>query len=52
LNDGQARPGVPIYTEISNQLQIVISEVLAGTRTADAAVDEAIARVNRAADRS
>jgi len=51
LNDGQARPGVPIYTEISNQLQIVISEVLAGTRTADTAVDEAIARVNRAADR-
>ena len=51
LNDGQARPGVPIYTEISNQMQIVISEVLAGTRKADAALDEAITRVNRAANR-
>jgi multiple sugar transport system substrate-binding protein len=51
LKDGQARPGFPIYTEISNQLQIAISEVLAGSRQPEAALDTAIARVNRAAAR-
>ena len=51
LKDGQARPGYPIYTEISNQLQIAISEVLAGTREPKAALDIAIERVNREAAR-
>jgi multiple sugar transport system substrate-binding protein len=51
LKQGQARPGFPIYTEISNQLQIAISGVLAGTLTAEAAVDEAAAQVAKAAAR-
>jgi multiple sugar transport system substrate-binding protein len=51
LKKGQARPGFPIYTEISNRLQIAISGVLAGTLTADAAVDEAVAQVAKAAAR-
>ena len=51
LKKGQARPGFPIYTEISNRLQIAISGVLAGTLTADAAVSEAVAQVTKAAAR-
>jgi multiple sugar transport system substrate-binding protein len=51
LKQGQARPGFPIYTEISNQLQIAISGVLAGTLAAEAAVDEAAAQVAKAAAR-
>jgi multiple sugar transport system substrate-binding protein len=51
LKDGRARPGFPIYTEISNQLQIAISEVLAGSRRPEAALDTAISRVNRASAR-
>ena len=51
LKRGQARPGFPIYTEISNQLQIAISGVLAGTLTADTAVSEAVAQVTKAAAR-
>jgi multiple sugar transport system substrate-binding protein len=51
LKKGQARPGFPIYTEISNRLQIAISGVLAGTLTAEAAVDEAAAQVAKAAAR-
>jgi multiple sugar transport system substrate-binding protein len=51
LKLGQARPGLPIYTEISNRLQIAISEALAGTRTPEAAVDEAVDQVAKAAAR-
>ncbi|MCB8883765.1 extracellular solute-binding protein [Acidisoma cellulosilytica] len=51
LKDSHARPGYPIYTEISNQLQIAISEVLSGERRPDAALDTAVARVNRVAAR-
>ena len=49
LKLGQARPGRPIYTEISNRLQIAISEALSGTRTPEAAVDEAVDQVAKAA---
>jgi multiple sugar transport system substrate-binding protein len=49
LKLGQARPGLPIYTEISNRLQIAISEALSGTRTPEAAVDEAVDQVAKAA---
>ena len=50
----EARPGaagLPIYTEISNRLQIAISEALSGTRTPEAAVDEAVDQVAKAAAR-
>lgn len=49
LKLGQARPGLPIYTEISNRLQIAISDTLSGTRTPEAAVDEAVDQVAKAA---
>ena len=51
LKKGRARPGFPIYTEISNRLQIAISGVLAGTLTAEAAIDEAVTQVAKAAAR-
>ncbi|WP_426614410.1 extracellular solute-binding protein [Bradyrhizobium sp. McL0616] len=51
LKKGRARPGFPIYTEISNRLQIAISEALSGTRSAEAAVDDAAAQIARAARR-
>lgn len=49
LNKSQARPGFPIYTAISNRLQIAISSVLSGSRTAEAAVDEAMEQVAKVA---
>jgi multiple sugar transport system substrate-binding protein len=48
LVNGQARPGVPIYPEISNQIQIMMGEVLSGSKEAEAALDDAWARVNDA----
>jgi multiple sugar transport system substrate-binding protein len=51
LKKGQARPDFPIYTEISNQLQIAISGVLAGTLTAEVAVSDAVAHIDKAAAR-
>jgi multiple sugar transport system substrate-binding protein len=48
LVHGQARPGVPIYPEISNQIQIMMGEVLSGTKQPEAALDDAWARVNEA----
>lgn len=41
LKVGQARPGAPVYPEISNQIQIMMGKVLTGTQETDAAVDEA-----------
>ena len=41
LQDGEARPGVPVYPEISNQLQIAIGTVLTGEATPEEALDEA-----------
>ncbi|MCD7107572.1 extracellular solute-binding protein [Rhizobium sp. DKSPLA3] len=41
LKVGQARPGAPVYPEISNQIQIMMGKVLTGAETTDAAVDEA-----------
>lgn len=41
LKFGQARPGAPVYPEISNQIQIMMGKVLTGTQPTDAAVDEA-----------
>lgn len=41
LKAGKARPGVPVYPEISNQLQIAIGTVLTGEATSEEALDEA-----------
>jgi multiple sugar transport system substrate-binding protein len=38
LKDGEARPSVPIYPEISNQIQIMMGDVLAGSKSPDEAV--------------
>ena len=38
---GQARPGVPIYPEISNQIQIMMGEVLSGAKPPEEALDGA-----------
>ena len=41
LKSGEARPGVPVYPEISNQLQIAIGTVLTGEATPEEALDNA-----------
>jgi multiple sugar transport system substrate-binding protein len=41
LADGQARPGAPIYPEISNQIQIMMGDVLSGTKQPEEALDGA-----------
>jgi multiple sugar transport system substrate-binding protein len=48
LVHGQARPGVPIYPEISNQIQIAMGDVLTGAKTPEAALDDAWKAVNDA----
>lgn len=51
LVDGQARPGVPIYPEISNQIQVMMGDVLTGAKTPEAALDAANAAVQAAYSR-
>ena len=41
LKSGQARPGAPIYPEISNQIQIVLGDVLSGSKPPEQALDTA-----------
>jgi multiple sugar transport system substrate-binding protein len=41
LKYGQARPGVAVYPEISNQLQIAIGTVLTGESTPEEALNKA-----------
>jgi multiple sugar transport system substrate-binding protein len=41
LKDGQARPGAPVYPAISDQIQILMGNVLSGSQQVDAAVDAA-----------
>ncbi len=41
LKYGKARPGVPVYPEISNQLQIAIGTVLTGESTPEDALNKA-----------
>jgi len=43
LQNGVARPGVPVYPEISNQLQIMLGGVLSGDVSAEEALDQAFA---------
>jgi multiple sugar transport system substrate-binding protein len=45
LVHGKARPGVPIYPEISNQIQIMMGEVLSGSKKPEEALDGAWSRV-------
>ncbi|ALN74849.1 extracellular solute-binding protein [Aureimonas sp. AU20] len=45
LQHGQARPGATIYPELSNQIQIMMGDVLSGTKTPEAALDAADAAV-------
>jgi multiple sugar transport system substrate-binding protein len=51
LPAGRARPGVPVYPEMSNQLQVAIGDVLTGQRTPEQALDAAKQAVDRAAGR-
>ena len=46
LVDGHARPTVPIYPAISQQLQLAIGSVVSGEKTPDEALDEAWRAVN------
>lgn len=48
LVNGQARPGVPIYPEISNQIQIMMGDVLTGAKEPEQALDDAWKAVNDA----
>ncbi|CTQ51239.1 extracellular solute-binding protein [Jannaschia donghaensis] len=41
LQNGVARPGAAIYPEISNQIQILLGDVLSGAATPEAALDAA-----------
>ena len=41
----QGPPGVPIYPEISNQIQIMMGEVLSGAKEPEEALDDAWQRV-------
>jgi multiple sugar transport system substrate-binding protein len=49
LPAGKARPGVPIYPEMSNQLQVAIGNVLTGQATPEEALDAAKEAIDRAA---
>ncbi|MEL6548956.1 MAG: extracellular solute-binding protein [Pseudomonadota bacterium] len=51
LVDGQARPGVPIYPELSNAIQILMGDVLSGAATPDEALDAANDAVQAAFER-
>lgn len=51
LVNGKARPGVAIYPEISNQLQVMLGEVLSGSEEPEAALDDAWAQVMDAYER-
>lgn len=51
LVSGHARPGVPIYPEISNQIQIMMGEMLSGSKEPEAALDDAWQRVMDAYDK-
>ncbi len=52
LVHGHARPGVPIYPEISNQIQIMMGEVLSGSKSPEEALqgawDRTMAAYNKA----
>jgi len=49
---GRARPGVPLYPVISEQLQIAVGDAVSGDKTPEQAVDEAWRAVEAEASRS
>ena len=51
LGDGQARPGFPIYPEVSNQWQVMIGDVITGAATPEQALDTAARAVQGAYER-
>lgn len=51
LRNGVARPGASLYPEISNQIQILLGDVLAGTATPAEALDAAASAVRAAYER-
>lgn len=51
LVNGRARPAVPIYPAISEQLQLAIGAVVSGAKSPEAAVDDAFRAVQTIADR-
>lgn len=51
LENGVARPGAPIYPEISTQIQILLGDVLSGSAEPEAALDAAAAAVQAAYER-
>lgn len=51
LVNGVARPGVAIYPEISNQLQVLLGDVLSGSATPEDALDAAAAAIDAAFER-
>jgi multiple sugar transport system substrate-binding protein len=51
LENGVARPGAAIYPEISNQIQILLGDVLSGAAEPEAALDAAFAAARAAYDR-
>jgi multiple sugar transport system substrate-binding protein len=51
LAHARARPAVPLYPAISEQLQLAIGDAVAGTKTPEAAVEAAWRAVSAAAER-
>lgn len=51
LENGVARPGAAIYPEISNQIQILLGDVLSGSAEPEAALDAAATAVQTAYER-
>ena len=51
LINGRARPAVPIYPAISEQLQLAIGAVVSGAKSPEAAVDDAFRTVQTIAER-
>ena len=47
LGTGQPRPGLAIYPELSNQMQVAIGRVLTGGSTPEEALDTAGERVKQ-----
>jgi multiple sugar transport system substrate-binding protein len=51
LGNARARPAVPIYPTISEQLQLAIGAVVSGSKSPEAAVDDAFKAVRTIAER-
>ena len=51
LRNGVARPGASLYPEISNQIQILLGDVLSGSAEPEAALDSAATAVQTAYER-